>query len=787
MNKKLLFSLFLLYFFSFLGFTQNDSSRLQCNSYIFNSNPLIITNDTIISGINRFNRDIIINSNVNVTVNDTLFLGDSVHIIVNAGATLTLSSCTLTNLCDNIMWEGIILNYALTSQNRAHLISTNSTIENAKIAILTNGYIMGINYFAGYINATNTTFRNNKESINILNNSGSNNSVFNVCSFTINDNNNFDVTNAFSNHVKLSHADDIYFFGCTFNNLTDTLNTGTYRGRGIYALSSKFTVDEYCTSYSSDTICICNVSSMPSIFERLGYGIEAITDGTNKLMTVQRSNFICNGYNIKTSALNNYIITHCDIFLHRYYSEGTYGIHSSNCSGYTISDNNFECLYHLYQNYGVYIFNSGTSENLINNNSFYRLLYGIYSDSLNGSPNLSGAGLQIQCNSFNIDDLDIVIARRSRIRAYQGLEAEGADNDFVNNCLLGCYNIYNNNNNSNLKYFYSGDSSNIHFPPHIFNVTLFQNAGNNICSHSYCINETDYDKNGQLNKYRLLNTQYIILLNEYEQNDYETILKDYFNNGIINDKDKLNKALTLLSQIQQTSSLMYNISKSGINYVLSSSKDPDLAELQQWYLAINTLQSYYYLIEIYIEQNNYQDAEKILQSIPSKFYLRDDELQEYQNYVDLFYLKEKVYFAGKNLSKLSNDEISELSVIATKTEGLSAGIAKNILCFYYNICFEDRELELPDEKIHPCENDMSTIHTNNSKINVFPNPFDNTISINSINSGNIIITDISGKIILQKNISIGSTKIDSSLWQKGIYIVTVITNNNITTNKVIKL
>ncbi len=804
MFKKILIIISLL--FPIVGISQNGNARFDCSSYIFNNNPLVISNDTVISGNIRFNRDIVINQRINVIMNDSVYLGDNVHIIVNAGAVLELDSCVLTSLCDNVLWEGIILKPSSSSTHRTHLIATNSIIENANTAVYSDGQIMGINYYAGYITAVNTSFINNKESVDIFNDIGnaSNESEFTLCTFTINDYNILDATNVFYNHVKLANADGIYFYGCTFNNLTDTLDTGTYRGRGIYALSSRFTVDEYCGSYLNDTLCECNTSSQPSVFERMGSGIEAMTNGTNKLMTVQRTNFICNGYNIKTSELDNYIVTHCNFYLHRYYTDGTYGIHSSNCTGYTISENRFQCLYNLYQNYGIYVFNSGTEGNVINNNSFYRLLFGIYCDSINGTSNITESGLEIMCNSFVLDDLDIYIAKDSKIKAMQGSVSSGADNDFLINCNMGCDNIFNNHDGSNyiypqpisaftLYYFLSGDSLNVHFPNHIHhdnsylrNVFRIIGSNKNPCESISCTNTVTVSKIDNMQNYLTLKEQYLNMLDEYVQNDCESTLKKYYENTIIDDKDKLEYAQYLIGQMHNTLSHMSNMSKNCINAILNSD-NPDLLELQQWYVTIGTLKSYYCLVGLYFQQGDLVNAENILNTIPYLFSLDDNELVEYQNYVSLFNIKEKLYLAGRNCSELTDYELNQLSSLANNNDGYSAGIAKNVLSFYYNILFDDRELELPHKNLKLCDyNDIENEKTKDSKINVFPNPFDNSITITSINSGNIIITDLTGRIVLKEKISSGITKLDSSSWSSEMYFVTVITENYTKTTKIIK-
>ena len=65
---------------------------------------------------------------------------------------------------------------------------------------------------------------------------------------------------------------------------------------------------------------------------------------------------------------------------------------------------------------------------------------------------------------------------------------------------------------------------------------------------------------------------------------------------------------------------------------------------------------------------------------------------------------------------------------------------------------------------------------------MFPNPAKNTISINMdkvIGDGQIMITDLYGKKLKTQALSIGSNNIDISNLSKGLYLVSVLTNEGI--------
>ena len=108
---------------------------------------------------------------------------DSARLIIRPGGKLIVNGGTLTNACEGEMWEGIIVegNPSLPqyAQLQGSVILNNATVENARNAISTRGADSNAVYehTGGIIQATNTTFRNNRRSAEFLeyeNHSGSN-------------------------------------------------------------------------------------------------------------------------------------------------------------------------------------------------------------------------------------------------------------------------------------------------------------------------------------------------------------------------------------------------------------------------------------------------------------------------------------------------------------------------------------------------------------------------------------------------------------------------------------
>lgn len=76
----------------------------------------------------------------------------------------------------------------------------------------------------------------------------------------------------------------------------------------------------------------------------------------------------------------------------------------------------------------------------------------------------------------------------------------------------------------------------------------------------------------------------------------------------------------------------------------------------------------------------------------------------------------------------------------------------------------------------------------NNELTVYPNPARNFVNINcnEINGhSRLVVTDLSGKTVLQQNLSLGLNKVDISKLSKGMYILLVTNNNENKTQKLI--
>jgi len=82
--------------------------------------------------------------------------------------------------------------------------------------------------------------------------------------------------------------------------------------------------------------------------------------------------------------------------------------------------------------------------------------------------------------------------------------------------------------------------------------------------------------------------------------------------------------------------------------------------------------------------------------------------------------------------------------------------------------------------------DASFVENNSDiKVNIYPNPAKSIVNINSIYNADIVISDITGKIVLSKNKCPETERIDVSNFKSGIYFVKILNSNDIISKKLI--
>jgi len=781
------------------GWIESKYYRRPCTNGFIQADTVNIGNKTVI-----YSGSVDILPGNTYIVTDTIRFACDASITVHPGGKLIVDGGVLTNACINGMWQGIVVKGTATTpqaaQTQGSVILIDATIENAVCAIdaasgnSTNGN-------GGIIQATNTKFINNVQSINYgsYENKNSSNALidnigfFTKCTFSINSNNYFSSNgHFFLNHVRLNKIRGIKFNGCTFNK-----QTNISVGIGIYAQDAGFTVGDYCTvSMQFDCACPTN-NATRSYFDNFSYGIYTSNSGTPYAVSIDQCNFNNNTTGIYIYS-NQYRVTR-NIFT----NIKDFGLISETSSGYRIEENSFNSNGTLGST-GICISNSGIAENRIYKNNFESLDYGIaayltnfYDDGLGTLLGLIywGAGLQFLCNDFSFNNMDIAVDPMGTVRPTQGSILEGADNTFLYTIWSSLY-FYNT---QAFLYYHSGDimgliSTSPNFPT--TNVFIDGMAFPNPCWTTFCIPYyVNSSEEGQQN-YQNLQNEYDNLIKQFDELGYGYVL-DNMENGEFSE-EMIMEALQFSGKISKVSNTMRELSDNSIRALMLDSI-MDINLLKSWYEIVRTPIAKYLITETRLFTNDYEGADAILNQIPEMFQFTEREMIEHNNYLQFHNFKKQLQLEGRLWADLDEREISYLQTIAEANTGRSSTMAKGVLCFFFNICYEGTHLyptssegggetRNSDPKLN---SGFNPVPVSEYGLTIYPNPANTeisvTIGISKVSIDKVELYDIFGQTLILQNFNKSQGVVPLRNISDGIYIMKVyLSNGEVENKKVVK-
>lgn len=397
--------------------------------------PVQITSNQTWNSTTISHTSLEIKPGVTLTLNANLEMANGTSITVDPGASLIVDGLNktdetggkITDICGS-SWDGIYVaganNQPQTTVFQGQLIlKNNAVLDNARTAVHTYKQTASGNIdwttTGAIIQATNTTFRNNRRDAEFLTyrpglaakRERRNLSYFNLCKF-LTDDNCPTPGDQLAPYVTMFEANGVAFNGCTFRD--DRTNIGDVGRIGIYAIRSGIYANRYCTDSRGSTYN-CFGTSTPNTFTNLKYGINA-QSLSNPALTV----------NVINSTFNNchrgvYLtsVDNARIDLNTFQipveaqslKDNPCGIYLEACTGYDVQDNNMQSTVGLPQSeaaVGLVIKSSGNNVNKYYNNQFNGLSVG--GESIDQNKQLVGnGGLQFLCNTHNTNGTDLFV------------------------------------------------------------------------------------------------------------------------------------------------------------------------------------------------------------------------------------------------------------------------------------------------------------------------------------------------------------------------------------------
>lgn len=408
-------------------------------------------------GVVYFDESIVFEAGSTTTISDLEFrFSPEAKVTIEAGARVNLDGCLWTAWCD-LMWPGVELLGTTNNNNSIPQVPFSSgnqgvfTMTNSVIEYAVNGLQVGTttNTGGGVVRAIDSEFRNCVNGVifrkyrfaNANGNYVHNLSTFRECLFITNQN--YRAVPFF--HAQMHDVDWVKYIDCSFVNSNGDNVAWYNRGSGILAFRASFLVDG-----SNEPWLPVPMPEHPTAFHKLRFGIYSAALGDPlATYTCRQMEFRLCLYGIVNYATHN-IMVHENNFLiadlpglngidETGFSFGSVerGMYITNSDSYTVEQNTFSG-FDNFQNpepfpnaIGVWVNNSGENANEIRNNDFSEMKMGILVTRDNIDSESRQTGLQLLCNTFSEDEIDIYVGEQSTMRWVQGAVQTGTPNDFA--------------------------------------------------------------------------------------------------------------------------------------------------------------------------------------------------------------------------------------------------------------------------------------------------------------------------------------------------------------------
>lgn len=815
---------------------------IKDNIIINNSIPYyqnISQKDTIYSENTQWDENstlgvkVYINSGTTLTINNTtIHCTQDAKIIVKQGGKLILNNATLTNICDGELWQGIevhgnpLLSQDLNNTNQGILILQNEAIiENAECGVYVgekrfvlvsfNGGItlpilegfeepISMSSGGGIVSATNSSFINNKKAINFQNYiymsnnmEIDNKSSFTNCSFIVNDNALFTVSNNES-QVSLQYVKGVRFNGCNFIDAQPKSSLDNY-GIGIYSYNAGI-----CLNDNRSPFNLIPYEAIPCSFSGYGTAIQIKYSGTRPTR-IYNTLFINNQTSI--NAVSAYALTMqmCDVHntLYNHHFPSLYGLVLNKCDNYSVANNIFHG-----EGTGILFLGEETNNNYIKNNTFHDMCVACYVDGVQGLYNfhIPSIGLKFSCNLFNNNEEDIKVAENGIIGTYQGYYSNykyyGTGNQF-GNPDISTMNIDNCNNSFEIWYYYDLNGYN-HNPVNCNNINppnpniVINSVLGNKCLASGYIGE-NYYLTTPIVPISELNDMYLNVINEYNIlkaeyiNMYGSInIVDIVNSQGLPDIQGLNPQFDMYAKLTDLKDSLTIICQNALQFLLTN-EELNKSEYNTWLYRCETIDADYVLAESYLNEGNITQMNTILDDIPNKY--PNCDLAENEQYkICLNYLYQ---WDNTNIDSLiiTQESIDSLELIASgsnraslKAEAMLRKLGKFIMPYW--------EPDRCDWVVvtNPSLENKNETFIKETKIGLIqemiltPNPATDKLKVDNgqIHIKELYIYDVVGKEV--KRFKGNNTKITVSVDDlcSGVYIVKALSENGIAIKKFVK-
>ncbi len=223
-----------------------------------------------------------------------------------------------------------------------------------------------------------------------------------------------------------------------------------------------------------------------------------------------------------------------------------------------------------------------------------------------------------------------------------------------------------------------------------------------------------------------------------------------------------------------------------LNLLITNEKLKDeqsLNSIENWHLSRNNLSDYYRLADLYISKEEFTNAQTILMDILVDYTLDDVRQVEYDNFYAYFELMETLFTEDRTIHNLTAMEKANLETMADEHSGMSSIKARNILCYVYDLCEDELNVDLnPIPKAAIIAGDpQKRINEAYNFSQVYPNPVKEYAEIEFncplLNGqATLKVYSVNGKVIHQETVygPKGKVLLDTRNWIMANYVYEII-------------
>lgn len=241
-----------------------------------------------------------------------------------------------------------------------------------------------------------------------------------------------------------------------------------------------------------------------------------------------------------------------------------------------------------------------------------------------------------------------------------------------------------------------------------------------------------------------------------------------------------------LRKVLETQIAKYNTARTELgNQIITDILTADIViadSLRYWLAKMDSPESQYAIAESFMSEGRYAEAISAAQQVPILYGEYKQSVEEHDDYMTIFNLKQNVFHSNRQLNELNSSELVTLRNIATSNKGSAKTLAWNLITLNTGEA-KDYKFRFPADidKRRKTAKPQLALSQQLTNVKVYPSPANEYVIFEynlpeEIKEATIFVTDLSGKVISElatKNYR-GILNWDTRMIAQGVYVYKMI-------------